>query len=365
MSTIKIPVLLGEKSVKGTQLATFVIKAKDLISGYKIDRFEPSKGEMGTEKAGYQRNAEPKRVEALANNLQNDRVDLSTAHIVNIRKPFDFEKNFSQIDENYGLLSIDLAKDPLYIVDSQHRTLAIAELVNDPEFTTKWKDKKIFGIAYIGGDFVEEKESFFYINNYAKSIPTGSKYELQISIEEVKEEVKDAVELTRMLRDNSSPWYEIIKYPNSKIGIIPNSSIISSLKVLYGQDWFNDLEALEDQFKILDAFWKGVAIILPDCFKDPSKYALQRAVGVSVMHAILSSLYIKMIMNNYDVHSPEDWSEYLAPLRNLKDKNRLEVPYTVEGADFWLRGSEGAAGKYSSGSGKQNLVNMLKGHLSA
>ena len=364
MSKIKIPVLLGEKSVKGTQLGTFVIRAEDLISGFKIDRFDGTKGEMGTEKAGYQRNAEPKRVEALANSLQNDRVDLSTAHIVNIRKPFDFEKNFSKIDEFYGILSVDLKKDPLYIVDSQHRTLAIGELVNDPEFVNKWKDKKIFGIAYLGGDFVEEKESFFYINNYAKSIPTGSKYELQISIEEVKEEIKDAVELTRILRDKSLPWNDIIKYPNSKVGIIPNSSIIASLKVLYGQDWFNDLETIDDQYKILDAFWNALQIVLPDCFEDPSKYALQRAVGVSVMHAILSSLYIKMIMNNYDVHSPEDWSEYLAPLRKLKDKNRLETPYDVEGSDFWLRGSEGAAGKYSSGAGKQNLVNMLKGLLS-
>ena len=62
--------------------------------------------------------------------------------------------------------------------------------------------QKIFTVFYLGGKFDEEKEAFYFINTTAKSIPTGSKLELKLGIEDVPIAESNAVELTRLVVDH-------------------------------------------------------------------------------------------------------------------------------------------------------------------
>ena len=363
MANIKIPVLLGEKSIRGTQLATGVIRVKDLIDNYSIDTYDRSKGEMGTKEGGYQREASKVRVNKIAQSLTSNKIDLPTAIIVNIRANKDL--SYLKKDGNRHVLTLDLNnKDHrLYVIDGQHRTRGLQEVLEDEETADIWKDKLVFATIYIGGDFEEEKESFYIVNTTAKSINTGSKLELRLGIEDVKDEEKNAVLLTRKIADDSEIWNGLIKYPNSKVGFLPNSAFITSLKHLYQQDWFQPM-SLDDQYKLLNAFWNGLKITLPACFDEPEAYTLQRAVGVTVMHNVMGVTYMKLLMAGRDIYNPDDWAEFLIPLRSHSDRDRTPEENQVSGSEFWLSGSGGAAGRYSSGAGRSNLVALFKGKLS-
>ncbi len=362
MSTIEIPILLGEKTVNGSQLAVGTVRISDLINKYEIHTYNRDKGEMGTKAGGYQREASQYRVKAIAKSLISEKIDIPTAIICNIR---DFDKSDLKKSGNSTILKVDSskAKNKFFVIDGQHRTKGLEEVLEDSETAALWKDKLIFAVFYLGGEFSEEKEAFYYINTTAKSIPTGSKLELKLGIEDdVPEEEKNAVVLTRKMADESKIWQGLIKYPNSKIGILPNSSFITSLKHLYQQDWFLP-KSLEDQFKLLDAFWRGVAKVLPVCFKEPEKYTIQRAVGVTVLHNVMGITYQKLILQGRDIFNSDDWAEFLTPLATHQDTDRTAEANPVKGADFWLSGSAGAAGKYSSGAGRTNLIALFRGKL--
>ena len=363
MATIEIPIILGEESVNGTQLAIGAVKASELISKYDIHVYDREKGEMGTKAGGYQREANQRRIKVIADSLINEKIDIPTAIICNIRD-FNVKDNLKK-NGNSTILKVDAAstKNKFYIIDGQHRTKGLEQVLDDSETAQAWKDKKIFTVFYLGGEFDEEKEAFYFINTTAKSIPTGSKLELKLGIEDVPIAESNAVELTRLVADTSKVWKGLIKYPNSKIGILPNSSFITSLKHLYQQDWFQP-KTLDEQLKVLDAFWNGIKIVLPACFEDPAKYTLQRAVGVTVMHNVMGVPYMKLIQQNRDIYDANDWAEFLAPLRTHADNDRTVDEKKVEGSEFWLSGSSGAAGRYSSGAGRTNLIAVFKGKLS-
>ena len=360
---VKIDVIEGDKTIKGTRIVTGYLKINDLVDKQKVDIHDPTKGNLGDKKAGYQRLPEQSRIKSLFSFLSNKKVDLITGLVCSLR---DFSSEQLKLESGKLVLSISLeaGKNMLYIIDGQHRTRALYEVLKDPDFVDVWKDRKILCVFVLGPSYEEEKELFYYINNYAKSINTGTKMELKIDIEDVSSVEKESVELVRMLKDDSKLWKDIIKYPNSSIGMLPNSAGITSLKHLYTQDWFKTLP-LSKKYELLEAFWGGLKIVLPKCFVSPEEYTLQRAVGVSVLHRILSPVYNKMIHNGEQVFDPKSWSVYLAPLKTLGEENRLEVPKYVQAEEFWTSGSEGAAGRYSSGAGKKNLINLLLGLLVA
>ena len=122
--------------------------------------------------------------------------------------------------------------------------------------------------------------------------------------------------------------------------------------------------SLDDQYKLLNAFWNGLKITLPACFDEPEAYTLQRAVGVTVMHNVMGVTYMKLLMAGRDIYNADDWAEFLVPLRSHSDRDRTPEENTVSGSEFWLSGSGGAAGRYSSGAGRSNLIALFKGKLS-
>ena len=82
------------------------------------------------------------------------------------------------------------------------------------------------------------------------------------------------------------------------------------------------------------------------------------------MHNVMGVPYMKLIQQNRDIYDANDWAEFLAPLRTHADNDRTVDEKKVEGSEFWLSGSSGAAGRYSSGAGRTNLIAVFKGKLS-
>ena len=148
--------------------------------------------------------------------------------------------------------------------------------------------------------------------------------------------------------------------PNSKIGLVNSSAFNTSIKQhIATQSWFESLE-VSTLYTMIDCFWEGVKIILPECFEEPEKYALQKAVGLNTMHSILPFIFMKIKDSGDKVDDPTSWAKYLGYLKTHKTDNREIPPTPVEGHLFWLTGKSGGAGRYSSAAGKAELIETFK-----
>ncbi len=105
----------------GTPLIVGVIEAGELRRTFTVPRRD------ARTKTGYQRELSPSRVNRLVKDLREDRVDLPTSILVNLR---DFDPA-RHLVERKGRLFFRNGDDSLYVVDGQHRVEALARLVDE------------------------------------------------------------------------------------------------------------------------------------------------------------------------------------------------------------------------------------------
>ena len=82
---VKIEVIEGDKTIKGTRVVTGYLKINDLVDKQKVDIHDPTKGNLGDKKAGYQRLPEQSRIKRLFSFLSNKKVDLITGLVCSLR----------------------------------------------------------------------------------------------------------------------------------------------------------------------------------------------------------------------------------------------------------------------------------------
>lgn len=46
----------------------------------------------------------------------------------------------------------------------------------------------------------------------------------------------------------------------------------------------------EQQVSILDAYWRGIRDVLPEAFDEPSEFSVQKGIGVTVLHVLLTQV---------------------------------------------------------------------------
>ena len=89
-----------------------------------------------------------------------------------------------------------------------------------------------------------------------------------------------ASQLTATLK-NTELWQGKIQFPGQpKSGtLITNNGMITSLRPLVEQPgYFQSVGDPEQQCRILDAYWKGIKMVLPEALADPERFNLQRFV---------------------------------------------------------------------------------------
>ena len=358
MNNLRIKVLPAANSTSGSPVVVGTVKLSDWVGLYDVDQYDPeSDKELGDPGEGYQRNEDPARVELYAKNLINNQSDTNTAIICNLRK-FDTTNHLIEEDGNMYLILDKESK--AWVCEGQTRSRAYEKLANDKELLSKFGDTPLIVIFYLNEEVDHEKLTFFNTNYFQKPVPVNNKQELQIGILKMKDSEIAAIALMREMRKNSSTWSDKIIKPNSKIGIIPSSGFTTSIKQhIATQAWF-DMFSLEIKFLWLDAFWKAVENILPECFVEAEKYSLQKAVGVNVMHSIMPIVYEKIKNSGDKPEEVKSWEKHLGYLANHKSENRETPPKKVVGHEFWLAGKKGGAGRYSSAAGKAELIGIFK-----
>ena len=380
-TTRHLPVCVGNQLKSGTPIVSGFIPAGLLIpDNYKVPYRDSLK------KTGYQRPPQTPRINELASDLKQGRTDLPTAVLLNFRHP-GIRKALKYGDQGPYLDLTELwagegrpraAGAYFFVVDGQHRILALEKVINDEalkEDLDTWLSFQIPFVCMLGADEDEEMDQFYIVNSKAKSVRTDLAYELlkeradrdgsvyQALVERGRDWQVDAQGLAQRLFETSPVWRHVIRLPSMEKGgtTITNTGMVNSLKPALNDSPLFKRATMDQRLKILDAYWKGIKACLPEAFEEPKEYSLQKGHGAIILHEILPDVLELVRSKGGSVTEPDSYTEVLAPaLHALEgDNGRGE---TVKGADFWRASIEGAAGSFSSSVGRRVLSAKLR-HL--
>lgn len=361
-SPIEVPVILGQKLRNGRQVAVTTLSVGQLAERYEVPYRNFS------QRTGYQRPPSSTRINQLRGELAASRVDLPTAVLLSLR---DF-KRAKNLVERDGKLYLALGDEALYVVDGQHRIIALIKLwEKDPE---RWSNYLLAATILLGASESEELEQFYVVNSTAKSVRTDLAFDLlkqQAESNPVLREALDErghgwkVEGQTLVEElaKTSVWRGRIRFPNEPVGdtVIGSAAMVNSLRPLLVTAYFQMIST-PNQVAILDAYWQGVRKVLPDAFHEPERFAVQKTLGVNALHNVLVAVLEYVRSAGQSVTDPDTYAELLhEPLLELEaDTQAGEV---ASGIQFWVSGPDGAAGQYSSNAGQRVLTARIRRSL--
>lgn len=327
---------------------------------------------------GYQRTPVPSRIKEIVLGIQEKRVDLPTAILLNVReKPDDV---LSGKDDNM-IFDVSRVKK-LFIVDGQHRYLALQKLMENGDIPSTYK---IPFVSMVGSDREAEMRQFHTVNSKAKPVPTGlalkllteiahneerrGKPEIGVRVEQARKGTVwkiIAQELTDKMYSSSSVWKGRIRMPNDPKGdtVIASASMVLSLKDIAQNPYFSGIRQEQQQLQIMDAYWKGIQNILPEAFNIAGdvRYSIQKATSVRVLHGVLPDVLERVKARNQSLFSPKSYESVMRePLEELSATNVHGED--VFGLDFWKEGKEGAVGTFSGSVNINILIDKIKTSL--
>lgn len=361
-----IEVTLGPKLRSGTQTISGYIPAGVLLRNFKVPYYNH------TTKQGYQRPPQPSRISQLAADMRRGRVDLPTAILLNVRgKPILKAVRGNKLYVRELLSSpADLA---FYVVDGQHRALAIEKAIQDG-----WAEGLDFLIPFtcmLGADENEEMAQFYIVNSTAKAVRTDLAYALIKKRAETEDGVLEALQekgkewqvagqtIVERMAVESAVWRGRIRLPSMEKGgtIIPSASMVSSLKPVLASPFFSRMN-VDQQLALLEAYWEGIRSIMRDAFDDPANYSVQKGVGVITLHTLLPEVIEIIRDRGLPPLERDSYGEILeSALLGLEGENADGDP--VGGLDFWAAAPKGAAGSYSSSAGRRVLLAKIRSLL--
>lgn len=358
-----VPVILGPKLVRAdAPIVCGFLPAGALIpDNFVIPNLDPRTGR------GYQRLPQEARVNELVTDLRKGRVDLPTSVLLNIRNR---EAKRAYKDGNLNLIGLaETGHSRFYVVDGQHRILALKKLIEEFE-EEKWSKYQIPFTCMLGATEGEEMDQFYIVNSKAKSVRTDLAYELLSQrakdpavMESLVERGRDwqvyAQNIVRRLSEESPVWRGRIRFASAEKAdtIMPSASMVTSLKQVLAAPYFKVLTP-DNQVGILNAYWRGIRDVLPEAFDEPQDFSIQKGIGVIVLHTILLQIIEIARSQGAPLTEPDTYKNI------LKDTlGRLEADGTegkpVSGLDFWRAAPLGAAGSFSSSAGRRVLIAKL------
>ncbi len=240
------------------------------------------------------------------------------------------------------------------------------------EDADRWAHFQIPFVSLLGAGEDEEMEQFYIVNSTAKSVKTDlalvllrRRSDKDLAVYEALQErgkawQVDGQALVERLATESPIWRNRVRLPSMDKGetTIPSASMVTSLKPLLASPYFGALKP-DQQLKVLDAYWQGIREALRPAFDIPENFALQKGVGVIVMHMVLPTV-LEIVRNRGLLASePSSYRQVLEqPLSQLQGENGDGDP--VSGVEFWALSPKGAAGSYSSSAGRRVLAAKIR-----
>lgn len=159
-------------------------------------------------------------------------------------------------------LNLPLQGRRAQILDGQHRIEGLREAAN---YDTTIKDKEVLVSLAIGLTTKEAAKIFLNINSEQKPVPKSLIYDLfGEAIEDKEHAINRATDIIEFLNtDESSPFYQRVKYPGSPkgTGLIDLAIIVNAIKPHLGSDGvFNrlQLKEIEVQQRIILNYYTSI-----------------------------------------------------------------------------------------------------------
>lgn len=362
----EISVNVGQKLRTGVPIVTGFIPAGALVpENYIIPHHDPRT------KKGYQRLPQDARINELANDLKKGRVDLPTSILLNLRNRearqalHDGTLDLRVVRGRQDVISNFGASNKFYVVDGQHRILALLKLIGEDE---SWRNFLLPFVCMLGATEEEEMDQFYVVNSKAKSVRTDLAFEILRQRAEHDPKVMNALiekgqdwqvlaqEIVQRLSEESPVWNGRIRFAGMDKGntIMPSASMVTSLKPLLNSPSFKMLST-DHKVQILDAFWRALRNMMLDAFDSTESFSIQKGLGVMVMHQVLVQVLEIVRAEGLPLLEPSSYEKMMKDaLSRLQGEN--STGNVVSGMDFWRAAPEGAAGAFSSSSGRRLLI---------
>ena len=363
-----ISVVEGGWSIsRGFKTVMGYMPAGSLVQNYSIPTYH--------NQDGYQRNEAKSRVNALAAALKSRDIEIPTSVLLSLRS--DKGAAFVKDGKIYLQKLYGRHVHPFFVVDGQHRIAALKKLIEDEETHNEWKNFLLPFVCLVGASEVEEMRQFYLVNANAKPVPVDLAHELLLKqkkggilgdseLRTKGAEIRSA-ELTILLNEKSEVWQGLIRRANASKGnsIIKFSSMVSALKKLEStkNGAYFECKTAKRKLVLLDAYWRGICLILPEAFDYPYGFVLQKGVGASVMNTLLLSVLEIAESEQADLEDPAVYASIISKsLLKLRATSEARGKF-VQGLDFWRAGAEGAAKNFTAEGGKSQLVSLLSENL--
>lgn len=358
MPNLKIPAL--RISQDGVTLYITKMLAGDAVKVAKTDYWVPGAKDSVQ---GYQREPKASRLRRIAKFMLGKLYPTNlfpTAVLMNSRERLSFREDGDDI----GTLSIR-PDDELWIVDGQHRVGGLKHAIEDME-AAELGEFPLPVVIMEGLDKYKEMLQFYVINTEQKKIRTDlANRLLQQQAKEtegfkslleqgVEWKVRATAVTDKLNVDRKSIWAGRIQAPNQKKNpnhIMKEISFSTSLKpVVAGSSLLSKLH-VDQVAELLGRYWEALNELMPDAFKNPEKYVIQKTPGVFSLHSVFP-LVFELVRQESDTLSLDAFKSVLRPMAEADD-----------GAEFWESDNEDGAAQYGSMKGFRILANHLENSL--
>ena len=320
-------------------------------------------------KEGYQRKPAAGRIAKLMMEIRKQRVDIPTAILLNAADP-SWQEALSIVGSDNLTFDLDKYRGRFSVVDGQHRVVAFEHLYGEDR--DRYGDFRLQFVMMLGATALQELEQFYVVNSTAKSVKTDLAYDLLRQraehdgkimrglVESGQDWKVEAQAITEDMADNSDIWRRRIRLANEDQGMttIPSASFVTSLKKFLTYPLVRNLTK-DKKLAIIESYWAGIRLAMPDIFKRPDDYTLLKGIGVWSMHEILPEVIEVVRSSGNPLFDDKSYEHIMSDvLEELEGENQKTD--VVKGADFWFTAPKGgAAGTFSSSAGKRVLISKL------
>jgi len=331
-------------------------KMHDLLEKCEVDEWKPHLKEDDFKnkedylyKQGYQRKPSERRKKQISRYLQGQEAFLPASIILSLRsKSVNFTPHGK--DDNSGIVTIK-ENEKFFILDGQHRFAGLKYAIQEDE-VLELLDYPVPITILTCEDKKKEIEQFALINRTQKVVRTELADRLieflrrsgiireNIPALNLKDWKSRAVRIAEKVNnDPKSPWYNRIVKPNASkndFAVAGESEFTKSLKNFLSSE-FGRKKGNNDDYaiEIINAYWNALKKLMPDSFKAPSKYVIQKTTGFHSWNSILPTVLHECTLAYHDFKTVD---------------NLIQIVKRVESdmisSEFWESGNKEGAPSY-------------------
>lgn len=348
----------------GTPIFIGVAPADELVQATAVDTYDPTLSPTDR-KQGYQRPPERSRITRIGTYLMKEAGNglFPTAVLLSSRQKVSYDKQSA---------TIWIPKEaPLQIVDGQHRLAGLKYAIEEKE-EGKLRRLTIPFVVIESPDKLVEMTQFRIVNGTAKQVRTDLVNMILTAtyVDTPRTDIpkKDQWRIVvsnvvdRLAKDGDSPWHDLVVLPGESTSrgssngkVARATSLITSLRPVYV--WLKDASGILDQecstledeidymYDLVVSYWSALVAVVPEAFKSPEDYVIQKTPGLFSLHKLLRHLLGNLYMGRREFDATT-FVEFLSESPEVTD------------ASFWHKDAARAS-VYGSMKGFQELYELI------